>query len=111
MLGRLAPPFLPFIEFEIDPRPNTAWIGARDVKSVSQLAFDLTPQPACPVLAGAFHCEGPGTLLLFWWCRRTRMRPFGPGRALATPPNIKMLVSDWFTDELGNKARIIKARD
>jgi len=26
-------------------------------------------------------------------------------------PNIKMLVSDWFTDELGNKARIIKARD
>jgi hypothetical protein len=22
-----------------------------------------------------------------------------------------MFVSDWFTDELGNKARIIKARD
>ena len=29
----------------------------------------------------------------------------------AMTPNIKMLVSDWFTDELGNKARIIKARD
>jgi hypothetical protein len=26
-------------------------------------------------------------------------------------PHIKMFVSDWFTDELGNKARIIKARD
>ena len=29
----------------------------------------------------------------------------------AMTPTIKMLVSDWFTDELGNKARIIKARD
>jgi hypothetical protein len=26
-------------------------------------------------------------------------------------PRIKMFVSDWFTDELGNKTRIIKARD
>jgi len=25
-------------------------------------------------------------------------------------PHIKMFVSDWYTDELGNKARIIKAR-
>ena len=31
--------------------------------------------------------------------------------AQAMTPHIKMLVSDWFTDELGNKARIIKARD
>ena len=29
----------------------------------------------------------------------------------AMTPNIKMLVSDWYTDEHGNKARIIKARD
>ena len=28
----------------------------------------------------------------------------------AMAPHIKMFVSDWFTDELGNKARIIKAR-
>jgi len=26
-------------------------------------------------------------------------------------PHIKMFVSDWFTDELGNEARIIKVRD
>ena len=25
--------------------------------------------------------------------------------------NIKMFVSNWYTDELGNRARIIKARD
>ena len=31
--------------------------------------------------------------------------------AQAMTPRIKMFVSDWFTDELGNKARIIKARD
>ena len=29
----------------------------------------------------------------------------------AMTPHIKMFVSDWFTDELGNKARIVKARD
>ena len=29
----------------------------------------------------------------------------------AMTPHIKMFVSDWFTDELGNKARIIRARD
>jgi hypothetical protein len=29
----------------------------------------------------------------------------------AMTPHIKMFVSDWYTDELGNKARIIKARD
>jgi hypothetical protein len=26
-------------------------------------------------------------------------------------PQIKMIVGDWYTDELGNKARIIKAHD
>ena len=26
-------------------------------------------------------------------------------------PQIKMIVSNWYTDELGNQARIIKARD
>jgi hypothetical protein len=26
-------------------------------------------------------------------------------------PHIKMFVSDWFTDELGNRARIVKACD
>jgi hypothetical protein len=28
-----------------------------------------------------------------------------------TMPQIKMIVSDWYTDEIGNQARIIKARD
>ena len=31
--------------------------------------------------------------------------------AQAMAPHIKMFVSDWYTDEHGNKARIIKARD
>jgi hypothetical protein len=26
-------------------------------------------------------------------------------------PQIKMIVSNWYADELGNKARIIKARE
>ena len=26
-------------------------------------------------------------------------------------PQIKMIVSNWYTDELGNQARFIKARD
>jgi hypothetical protein len=26
-------------------------------------------------------------------------------------PQIKMIVGDWYTDELGNKARVIKAHD
>jgi hypothetical protein len=26
-------------------------------------------------------------------------------------PQIKMIVSDWYTDELGNQTRLIKARD
>ena len=49
-------------------------------------------------------------------------KPFAkPERVMLTPqrrpngqamtPHIKMFVSGWFTDELGNKARIIKARD
>jgi hypothetical protein len=29
----------------------------------------------------------------------------------AMSPQIKMIVSDWYTDEQGNQARIIKARD
>jgi hypothetical protein len=29
----------------------------------------------------------------------------------AITPHIKMIVSRWYTDELGNQARIIKARD
>jgi hypothetical protein len=29
----------------------------------------------------------------------------------AMTPQIKMIVSNWYTDELGNQARIIKARD
>lgn len=36
-----------------------------------------------------------------------RQRPSSP----ATSPQIKMFVSNWYTDELGNQARIIKARD
>jgi len=26
-------------------------------------------------------------------------------------PKLKMFVSDWYTDEFGNKARIVKAHD
>ena len=26
-------------------------------------------------------------------------------------PQIKMIVSSWYTDELGNRARFVKARD
>ena len=29
----------------------------------------------------------------------------------AMTPQIKMIVSNWYTDEFGNQARIIKARD
>ena len=29
----------------------------------------------------------------------------------AMTPQIKMIVSNWYTDELGNQSRIIKARD
>ena len=29
----------------------------------------------------------------------------------AMKPQIKMIVSNWYTDELGNQARIIKAHD
>jgi hypothetical protein len=29
----------------------------------------------------------------------------------AMTPQIKMIVSNWYTDELGNHARFIKARD
>jgi hypothetical protein len=29
----------------------------------------------------------------------------------AMTPQIKMIVSNWYIDELGNQARIIKARD
>jgi hypothetical protein len=29
----------------------------------------------------------------------------------ATSLKIKMIVSNWYTDEIGNRARIIKARD
>jgi hypothetical protein len=29
----------------------------------------------------------------------------------AVTPQINMIVSNWYTDELGNQARIIKARD
>ena len=45
-----------------------------------------------------------------------QLRPRRPaaGARLAneamTPP-IKTIVSNWYTDELGNRARIIKARD
>jgi hypothetical protein len=29
----------------------------------------------------------------------------------ATKPQIRMIVSNWYTDEFGNQARIIKAHD
>jgi hypothetical protein len=29
----------------------------------------------------------------------------------AMTPQIKMIVSSWYTDELGNQARFVKARD
>jgi hypothetical protein len=48
--------FLPFTEFEIDPRSNAAWIGGRDAMRVSQLAFDLAPA-SLPGIGWGFSCE------------------------------------------------------
>jgi hypothetical protein len=43
---------------------------------------------------------------------RQRRHAAGPRPANeAMTPQIKMIVSNWYTDELGNRARIIKARD
>jgi hypothetical protein len=41
-----------------------------------------------------------------------RRRPPAPKPTYeATKPQIKMIVSNWYTDEFGNRARIIKAHD
>jgi hypothetical protein len=48
---------------------------------------------------------------------KEEMRPRQQRHAAGRPPNeamtpeIKMIVSNWYTDEHGNQARIIKARD
>ena len=43
---------------------------------------------------------------------RQRRHAAGPRAANeAMTPQIKMVVSSWYTDELGNQARFIKARD
>jgi len=44
--------------------------------------------------------------------RHRRQHAQGPQTTYeATMPQIKMIVSNWYTDELGNQARIIKASD
>lgn len=68
--------------------------------------------------------EGDDTLRVTWGSGMdsetealTKLREMvrrGPQRSErleATVPQIKMIVSDWYTDELGNQARIIQARD
>jgi len=40
-------------------------------------------------------------------CHATGPRPAHE----AMTPQIKMIVSNWYTDELGNQARFVKARD
>ena len=43
---------------------------------------------------------------------RQRRHAAGPRPANEVmTPHIKMIVSNWYTDELGNQARFIKARD
>ena len=43
---------------------------------------------------------------------RLRQRRHAPRPANeAMTPQIKMIVGNWYTDELGNQARFIKARD
>ena len=45
---------------------------------------------------------------------RLRQRRHGAGPRPANEamtPQIKMIVGNWYTDELGNQARFIKARD
>ena len=43
---------------------------------------------------------------------RQRRHAAGPGPANeAMTPQIKMIVGNWYTDELGNQARFITARD
>ena len=42
---------------------------------------------------------------------RQRRHAAGPGPANeAMTPQIKMIVSNWYTDELGNQARFVKAQ-
>jgi hypothetical protein len=53
-------------------------------------------------------CENPKS---FTKPEQVTLPPQRRPNTQAMTPNIKMLVSDWFTNELGNKARIIKARD
>jgi hypothetical protein len=44
--------------------------------------------------------------------RRQQRHASGPRPANeAMTPQIKMIVSNWYTDELGNQARFVKARD
>ena len=44
---------------------------------------------------------------------RLRQQRHATGRPANEPmiPQIKMIVSNWYTDELGNQARFVKARD
>ena len=45
---------------------------------------------------------------------RLRQRRYASGPRPANEsmtPQIKMIVSNWYTDELGNQARFVKARD
>ena len=45
---------------------------------------------------------------------RLRQQRHATGRRPANEamtPQIKMIVSNWYTDELGNQARVIKAHD
>ena len=45
---------------------------------------------------------------------RLRQQRHATGRRPANEaitPQIKMIVSNWYTDELGNQARFVKARD
>ena len=43
--------------------------------------------------------------------RRQQHASAGRSSSQSMTPQIKMFVSEWDTDELGNRARIIKARD
>lgn len=52
-----------------------------------------------------------GSLVRLLHQRQQRAEARRPPAFDASMPRIKMIVSDWYTDELGNQARIIRASD
>ena len=102
-------------------RPCTAYpdasLGPRarptDALGVPRTVLPLSPVLACYTVPGL----GAGGYQMDYENTKSFTKPEQvtlPQRrpnTQAMAPHIKMVVSDWYTDEFGNKARIIKARD